>query len=151
MLKRHEVQVLLKAGHGQVEAARLAGVSLASVKRIAKESAVQEVEDAAERERRGIGRPSRVERHRGFIEEVLKEESGLASLEILRRARAKGYSGSESALYSLIASLRSKVVRPLVCFEGLPGEFSRHDFGQVDVEYMDGTIQRVRFIASRLK
>ena len=34
MLKRHEVEILLKAGHGKAEVARLAGVSLCSVKRI---------------------------------------------------------------------------------------------------------------------
>jgi hypothetical protein len=73
MLKRHEVQVLLKAGHSRVEAARLAGVSVSSVKRIADEAAVSQVEDAAERAKRGIGRPSRVERFRGFVEGVLRE------------------------------------------------------------------------------
>ena len=40
---------------------------------------------------------------------------------------------------------------PLIRFEGLPGEFSQHDFGQVDVEYVDGATQRIRFFASRLK
>jgi hypothetical protein len=67
MLKRHEVQVLLKAGHGPVEASRLAGVSVSSVKRIADEAPVSEVEDAGERAKRGIGRPSRVERFRGVV------------------------------------------------------------------------------------
>src|ERR1700731_559471 len=38
MLKRHEVEILLKAGHSKAEAARLAGVSLRSVNRIAKEA-----------------------------------------------------------------------------------------------------------------
>ena len=47
--------------------------------------------------------------------------------------------GGKSALYALVASLRPKEVKPLVRFEGLPGEFSQHDFGQVDVEFMDGT------------
>ena len=32
MLKRHEVEILLKAGHGKTEVARLTGVSLCSVK-----------------------------------------------------------------------------------------------------------------------
>jgi hypothetical protein len=36
-------------------------------------------------------------------------------------------------------------------FEGLPGEFSQHDFGQIDVRYDDGHIERVHFFASRLK
>jgi hypothetical protein len=39
----------------------------------------------------------------------------------------------------------------LVRFEGLPGEFSQHDFGQVEVEFVDGTSQRIHFFASRLK
>ena len=40
MLKRHEVEILLKAGHGKTEVARLTGVSLCSVKRIAQEGPV---------------------------------------------------------------------------------------------------------------
>jgi len=151
MLKRHEVQVLLKAGHTRVESARLAGVSVSSVKRIAEETAVRDVEDSAERARRGIGRPSQVERFRGFVEGVLRELPALPSHEVLRRAKLEGYHGGKSALYSLIASVRPRPVDPLVRFEGLPGEFSQHDFGQVDVEYLDGTIERVRFFASRLK
>ena len=37
MLKRHEIQVLRRAGHAQVEVATLAGVSLGSVRRVARE------------------------------------------------------------------------------------------------------------------
>ncbi len=40
MLKRHEVEILLKAGHRKTEVARLTGVSLCSVKRIAEEAPV---------------------------------------------------------------------------------------------------------------
>jgi hypothetical protein len=58
MLKRHEVEILLKAGHSKAEVARLAGVSLRSVNRIAEEAPVFHVDDAAEREKRRIGRPS---------------------------------------------------------------------------------------------
>ena len=36
-------------------------------------------------------------------------------------------------------------------FEGLPGEFSQHDFGEVDVTFVDGRTKRVFFFASRLK
>jgi hypothetical protein len=38
-----------------------------------------------------------------------------------------------------------------VRFEGLPGEFSQHDFGHVDVTFVDGRRKRVHFFASRLK
>jgi DNA invertase Pin-like site-specific DNA recombinase len=43
MLKRHEVEILLKAGHSKTEVARLTGVSLCSVERIAQESPVVHV------------------------------------------------------------------------------------------------------------
>jgi hypothetical protein len=58
MLKRHEVEILLKARHSKVEVTHLTGVSLRSVNRIAEEAPVVHVDDAAEREKRRIGRPS---------------------------------------------------------------------------------------------
>ena len=152
MLKRHEVEILLKAGHAKTEVARLSGVSLRSVKRISEEEAVVHVDDKAERIKRQIGRPSTVATFRKQIVEILREQPDLASLEILRRVREAGYRGGKSALYSLVASLRPKPVKPLVRFEGLPGEFSQHDFGQVDVEFLNGTRQRIHsFRLSRLK
>ena len=36
-------------------------------------------------------------------------------------------------------------------FEGMPGEFSQHDFGQVEVRYADGTRERVKCFASCLE
>ena len=83
MLKRHEVEILLKAGHAQIEVARLAGVSLCSVKRIAEEAPVVHVDDAAEREKRRIGRPSIVEDFRKLVVKTLEEKPELPSLEIL--------------------------------------------------------------------
>jgi transposase len=151
MLKRHEVEILLKAGHSKAEVARLAGVSLRSVNRIAEEAPVFHVDDAAEREKRRIGRPSIVENFRKPVEKILEEKSDLPSLEILRRVREAGYQGGKTALYALVASLRAKPVKPLVRFEGLPGEFSQHDFGQGEVEFRNGASQRIHFFASRLK
>jgi transposase len=151
MMKRHEVQVLRRAGHSQSEVAELTGVSVRSVREIEAEPEVMSTDDAAERERRRIGRPSTVERFREFVAGVLSGEPDLLSLEILRRARLDGYTGGKSALYALIASLRPKLVRPLVRFEGLPGEFSQHDFGHVDVRFIDGSKKRIHFFASRLK
>jgi len=72
-------------------------------------------------------------------------------VELLRRARQAGYGGGKSALYALVKELRPERPRPVVRFEGLPGEFSQHDFGQVDVRFLDGTQRRVHFFASRLK
>src|SRR6516162_8010448 len=151
MLKRHEVEILLKAGHPKTEVARLAGVSLCSVKRIAEETPVVHVDDAAEREKRQIGRPSLVENFRKLIVAILEEKPEVPSLEILRRVREAGYPGGKTALYALVASLRPKGIKPLVRFEGLPGAFSQHDFGQVDVEFLNGMVRRGHFFASRLK
>jgi transposase len=151
MLKRHEVEILLKAGHAKVEVARLSGVSLRSVNRIAEETPVVHIDDAAERERRGIGRPSLVQNFRKLVVAILEESPDLPSLEILRRVREAGYPGGKTALYALVASLRPKGIKPLIRFEGLPGEFSQHDFGQVDVEFLNAMIRRVHFFASRLK
>jgi len=116
-----------------------------------KEAPVVHVNDAAEREQRRIGRPSKVNHFRKFLVEILKEKADLPSLEILRRVRQVGYRGGKTALYALVASLRPKAVKPLVRFEGLAGEFSQHDFGQVDVEFRDGATRRIHFFASRLK
>ena len=69
---------------------------------------------------------------------ILQETPDLASLEILRRVREVGYEGGKTALYALVASLRPKPAKPLVRFEGLPGEFSQHDFGQVEMEFLNG-------------
>jgi transposase len=151
MLKRHEIEILLKAGHPKTEVARLAGVSARSVHRIAEENPIVDVNDSAERAQRHIGRPSIVEDFRKLVLDTLNEKADLPSREILRRVRAAGYGGGKTALYGLVSSLRPKPVRPLVRFEGLPGEFSQHDFGQFNVKFVDGTARRVHFFASRLK
>jgi len=100
MLKRHEIEVLLKAGHAKVGVAGLAGVSPSSVKRIAAEAPVVHVDDAAERGQRRIGRPSRVENFRKLVVEILEEKADLPSVEVLRRVRQAGYAGGKSALYA---------------------------------------------------
>ena len=151
LLKRHEIQVLRRAGHSQPEVAKLAGVSERSVQRVEAESAVSHVDTAAERMERKIGRPSKAEPFRSFVVELLAKEPDLLSVEILRRARLEGYDGGKTALYELVHSIRPKPVRLMTRFEGLPGEFSQHDFGQVDVRFLDGTKKRIHFFASRLK
>ena len=55
-----------------------------------------------------------------------------------------------STVYELIRRLRPVEAVPVVRFEGVPGEFSQHDFGQVDVRYRAGGGERIRFFASRL-
>ena len=150
-LTRHAVQVLLAAGHTQEGVAEHARVCVRAVRTIAKEEPVDHIEDHAERKRRRIGRPSKATPFCDYINKLLEEEPDLMSLEILRRCKERGYSGGKSALYDLVAQLRPPKQAFQMRFEGLPGEFTQHDFGEVVVRFLDGTHTRVRFFASRLK
>jgi hypothetical protein len=142
MLTRHAIQVLRQAGHEQQDVARLVGVGVRTVRRVDGKPDVSHVDDPKERERRAIGRPAKAELFRSVVVEILAGEPDLLSVEILRRAKLKGYTGGKTALYDLIAAVRPKTVRPLVRFEGLAGEFTQHDFVQVDVRFLDGTRKR---------
>ena len=55
LLKRHEIQVLRGAGHGQAEVATLSGVSERTVRRVEDEPRVAAVDDGAERTKRQMG------------------------------------------------------------------------------------------------
>jgi transposase len=152
MLKRHEIQVLRRAGHTREEVAKLAGVSAKSVQRVEAEPIVATLDTSGERLRRGVGRPSKAAAMRELLVAEIAKQPGVLSVELLRRARLAGYGGGKSALYEAIAAIRPREgTQPLVRFEGLPGEFSQHDFGEVDIEFANGTARRVHFFASRLK
>jgi transposase len=122
-----------------------------TARRIAAEDPITTVDNAAERTRRQVGRPSKAEAFRDVLVRALTEDPGLRSVELLHRARLAGYTGGKSAVYALAQTLRVRAVTPLVRFERLPSEFSQHDFGEVWVTYQDGTESKVHFFASRLK
>src|SRR6516162_9101673 len=151
MLKRHEIQVLRRAAHTWSEIATLSGVSEKTARRIAVENPVTNIDNGVERVRRQVGRPSTADTYRAVLVEALTENPAVRSVELLHRARLAGYAGGKSALYRLAQALRIRTVTPLVRFEGLPGEFSQHDFGEVRVAYQHGIEETVHFFASRLK
>ncbi len=151
LLKRHEIQVLLRAGHSHKDTAVRVGVSVDTVARVKREDEVLRVDDAAARRDRRIGRPSKATPFGPKVAVWLTEEPDLPTQELLRRAKEAGYTGHKSAFYSLVAAVRPPRATPVVRFEGLPGEFSQHDFGHVDVTFVDGRKKRVHFFASRLK
>jgi len=151
-MKRHEIHVLAKAGLGQREIARKAGISERSVYRILQEDPPQKLRIPPDADSGSRGRPSTARPYVEVVQEIFKAEPTLPSIEVLRRTRLKGYTGGKSALYELIASLRPRVVAPVVRFEGVPGEFSQHDFGHVRVTYVGtGEEEVLHFFASRLK
>jgi transposase len=151
LLRRHEIQVLLRAGHTQKDVARRTGASSDTVRRVRLEDEVATVDDAAARRARGIGRPSKAAPFAAQVLGWLAEAPELPTQELLRRAKDSGYSGNKTAFYAMVAGVRPPRAAPVVRFEGLPGEFSQHDFGHVDVSFVDGRKKRVHFFASRLK
>jgi transposase len=151
MVRRHEIQVLRRAGHSLTETAQLVGVSQSTVQRVEVETPVTSFDREEQSNERRVGRPSKAEPFRTFLVTELVREPEVMALELLRRARQQGYGGGKSALYALVKELRPERPRPMVRFEGLPGEFSQHDFGHVDVRFIDGRERRVHFFASRLK
>ena len=152
MLDRVRIRTLREAGHTLEEIATAVGVGKRSVQRILKEPPITDVASALTPRSQGIGRPSRVARFRGEVDRILEAEPSLPTIEVLSRLRGMGYAGGKSALYELVKLVRpAKPTAPEVRFEGVPGEFSQHDFGSVRVGYADGTSEKIRFFASRLK
>jgi transposase len=151
VMRRHEIQVLRAAGHKVKEIAKRVGASERSVKRIAKEARVTAADERSSRAARAVGRPSTAAPFRKEAEAVLAGNPEMPTVEVLRLLREKGYVGGKSALYELVRSVRPAETRPLVRFDGVPGEFSQHDFGQVAIRYVSGKSELVHFFASRLK
>jgi transposase len=152
MLDRVRIWTLREAGHTLAEIAAAVGVGKRSVQRVLKEPPVTSVESAPTPRSRGVGRPSRVEAFQGQVERILDEEPSLPTVEVLSRLRSLGYTGGKSAVYDWVKSIRPKKAQaPEVRFEGVPGEFSQHDFGSVQVTYADGAGEKIHFFASRLK
>jgi transposase len=150
-LKRHQIQVLRAAGLSVREVAARTGVARQTVHRIGGEEPVADVDDREFKVLRRVGRPSAVAGHRAAVATMIEKTPDLPTHEVLRLLRLQGYEGGKSAVYELVRSLRPASARPVVRFEGLAGEFSQHDFGHVDVTYVDGTKERLHFFASRLK
>jgi len=150
-MKRHEVQVLKKAGLTMDQIAKQTGMSRRSVAVIAKEPSVEElVRKSLDRDGK-VGRPSTALPFAAEVQEIFKTDPDLPTVEVLRRVRLRGYTGGKTALYQLVSTLRPRPVEPVVRFEGVAGEFSQHDFGHVRVKYIDDRTEMIHFFASRLK
>ncbi len=128
----------------------MTGISLSEIRRIEAEEPVESYDDAAERRRRGIGRPSKAEPLRAFVVEQLARDPKVASLDLLRGAKVAGYAGSKSAFYALVARLRPEVTHAVGSVGELPGDESKHGFGDVEVRFAASGLQRVHFFVSQL-
>ena len=156
-LERYIVQKLRQQDVPVQQVSDQTGVSKRSIIRIDQEAPIIEIDESAFRKTRKMGRPSAVAQYEEQIRQWLKEprnpEDGPPkSQEILARLRQQGYTGGKTAVYELVKQLRPQAPpKPIIRFEGLPGEFSQHDFGQRWVRFTDGSRKLVRFFASRLK
>ena len=112
---------------------------------------MEDQQDSSQPTKRSVGRPSKAQPFKPFVLDLLLKQPSLRSLEIVRRAKQAGYEGGKSALYSLIASVRPRRSRPLSQQDKVPGEISRHGFGQVEVKFKDGEQRVVNFFGSRLE
>jgi hypothetical protein len=112
---------------------------------------VEQELESSQATKRSVGRPSKAQPFKPFVLDLLLKQPNLRSLEIVRRAKQAGYEGGKSALYSLIASVRPRRSRPLSQQDKVPGEISRHGFGQVEVRFRDGEQHTVNFFGSRLE
>jgi transposase len=128
------------------------GASPRTVQRVAKEAAIIDpaaVDDAASKR---MGRPSPVSQFEPRVASWLAEDPRLPGNHVLERLREEGYAGAKTAVYDLVRRIRPAATQHGVSrFEGLPGEFSQHDFGEVRVRYRSGQRERIQFFASVLK
>ena len=144
-MKRHEVQVLRKAGFSLRQLAKKAKVGLNTVLRLL------EKVPSTSNERPHVGRPLVALRYADIARRILEETPDLPTVEVLRLIREKVYPGGKNPVYRLARQLRRIVTPPMVRFEGLCGEFSQNDFGSIHVEYLDRSKEVLHFYAARLK
>src|SRR5262245_64576741 len=77
LLKRHEIQVLLKTGFSVADVAKRSSTSIDTVKRVRKEAAVESTDDRAHRAKQRVGRPSKAAPYADRVSAWLKAEPDL--------------------------------------------------------------------------
>ena len=145
-MKRLEIQTLRGVGMFVEEVAAHTGASPRTVQRVAKEAPITDpaaVDDAASKR---MGRPSPVAQYEPKVVSWLAEDPKLRRNHVLERLRDEGYAGLKTAVYDLVRRIRPAAPQHGVSrFDGLPGEFSKHDFGEVTVRYRSGQRERILF------
>lgn len=156
MLDRHAVQELLRAHVKAREIAKQFGVSLSTIRRIAREEAIANADAATTRVVHPVGRPGITDETRARVKALLTEDPDRPPGEVARLLREEGTPLGLSTVYRVLGAVRSTMPTPLmVRFEGVAGEFAQFDFGEAIVRLTDGTQQErkrtVHFAAYRLK
>lgn len=145
-LRRHEIQVVLRAGFGAQDVATRTSTSVDTVRRVHRADVVTHADDTAAHRTRGIGRPSKTAAFAEKVTTWLREEREVPTQELLRRAKESSDAGNKTAFYALVAGMRrrsgaSKDVRAS----------PRTTTSAIDVTLVDGRKKWLHFFASRLK
>jgi transposase len=152
MLDRHAVQELHRAKVKAREIAKQFGVSLSTVRRIAREATIESADRTTTRMVHPVGRPAVTAQMRDRVKALLVEDPERPPGEIARLLRDEGTALGLSTVYRLLTAVRPTLPVPLmVRFEGVAGEFAQFDFGEAMVRLMDGKQRTVHFAAYRLK
>lgn len=156
-MTRLSIHNMSKGGSSQADIAAATGTSLRSIQRILTEpeptrgDVVASVLPPGPRR----GRPPKADATIvARIRELFADERNahISAMEVLRRAKGWGFDGGRSQMTELVKALRPQPRKePVVRFEGVPGEYAQFDFGEVEVELVDGRKARVQFFAARLK
>jgi transposase len=152
MLDRHAVQELVRAEVPAREIAKQFGVSVRTIRRIAREGQVETGDDALARRVRQVGRPRITDAIRARLQALVLEDPERPPGEICRLLKDEGTPLGLSTVYRVLAGVRATIPAALqVRFEGVAGEFAQFDFGEASVRLLNGPRRTVHFAAYRLK
>ena len=151
-MTRHAIQSMRLAGVPQREVTARTGASERTQRRVTAEPPITDAAMTEAARRATLGRPSLLLPFEPSLRSWLEAEPKLLTTALVTRLRDAGCTAGKSAIYAAVARLRPADGPDGVRrFEGVAGEFSQHDFGEVIVRYEDGTRERLHFFASRLK
>ena len=154
-MHRLKIHHFTEARLPQAEIARQIGCSERAVRKVLAEPTPTPTEISdGKLDRRGPGAPSKTAVYAERIAALLAEVPKMPTVEVMRRARTEwDYTGGASSFFELVKRLRPAAtpVEPMVRFDGLPGEFAQFDFGEVEVTYVGGAVEKITFFAGCLK
>jgi transposase len=99
-LKRHEIQVLYRAGFSVRQVAKKTEIARNTVRRILRQAGLEP--EPGHR----LGRPPLATPFQATAQKLLEERPDLPTVEVLRLLREHGYAGGKDPVYRLVQELR---------------------------------------------
>jgi transposase len=157
VMTRLKIHNMADGGLSQADISTAADVPLRTVQRVLAEAVPtrDDVIAGSRADAKRLGRPRKadevmIERIRLLLAD--KKNAKISAIEVLRLARTWGFRGGRSQMTELVRQLRPPPsAEPIIRFEGLPGEYTQFDFGEVEIDFTALGKQRVQFFGGRLK